>query len=123
MRFRSGIFRDCKRREGTGFPAKDTSSRQPRRPQVNTGPRGTEPTLPGAGGESVGAQGACQLSVGRWDLGKQAASPRASPQIGPLVPGRRPRRRRTDEDAGAGHTGERRGVYVGSALCTVKVNT
>lgn len=98
MRFRSGIFRDCKRREGTGFPAKDTSSRQPRRLQVNTGPRATEPTLPGAGGRgraSVWAPRArvsCQSGTGTWGSRQSARGP--LPRSAPSFPGAVP-----DEDA------------------------
>lgn len=124
MRFRSGDFLEIARKRRVQVPNEGHLISPSPSPSSEHRPLGDKTHPPrGPGDKSVGAQGECQLSVGRWDLGKQAASPGASPQIGPLVPRRRPRRRLTDEDAGAGHPGERRGAYVGGALCVVKVNT
>lgn len=118
--FDPGILGDCKKKEGVGSQRGHLISPTPSRCWA------TKPTLPVAGDQSVGAQGACQLSVRRWDPGRHAPARShgppglsASPKINPLIPRCRHRWRLTDEDPGLGTPGRGR-VYTWAPFARLK---
>lgn len=107
--FDPGIFGDCKRRGGVGSQRGTAHLSNP------IAPLGDKPTLPIAGDQSVGAQGACPWSVRRWDLGRQAPAHSHGPRPVRLSQGQPPRpqvpspRETHRRRSGAGHSGERQG--------------